>query len=61
LAGLLDVIALMDVLEHLSDPGTMAHCLRLLDRTACSHPDAPVREGTPYDEQTARRDHFSRS
>ena len=30
-AGSLDVIALMDVLEHLPDPAaTMAHCLRLL-------------------------------
>lgn len=30
-AGALDVVALMDVLEHLPDPlGTMRHCLRLL-------------------------------
>jgi 2-polyprenyl-3-methyl-5-hydroxy-6-metoxy-1,4-benzoquinol methylase len=30
-AGSLDVVALMDVMEHLPDPvGTMAHCLKLL-------------------------------
>ena len=41
----LDVIALMDVLEHLPDPvGTMAHCLRLLKPDGITpDPDAAVR------------------
>jgi SAM-dependent methyltransferase len=56
----LDVIALMDVLEHLPDPaGTMSHCLRLLKPDGMLLIQTPrYSEGTSYDELTARRDPF---
>ena len=56
----LDVIALMDVLEHLTDPaGTMAQCLRLLKPDGILLIQTPqFNEGASYDELTARRDPF---
>lgn len=49
--GSLDLIALMDVLEHLPDPaGTMLHCLSLL------RPDGVLMIQTPrYGRQELRR------
>ena len=59
-AASLDVIALMDVLEHLTDPaGTMAHCLRLLKPDGILLIQTPrFDEGASYDELTTRRDPF---
>jgi 2-polyprenyl-3-methyl-5-hydroxy-6-metoxy-1,4-benzoquinol methylase len=59
-SGSLDVIALMDVLEHLTDPaGTMAHCLRLLKPDGMLLIQTPrFDEAASYDELTARRDPF---
>jgi SAM-dependent methyltransferase len=56
----LDVIALMDVLEHLPDPArTMAHCLRLLKPDGMLLIQTPrYIEGTAYDDLLARQDPF---
>ena len=54
----LDVIALMDVLEHLPDPaGTMRHCLRLLKPDGLLLIQTPCYpEGMSYEEMVARSD-----
>ena len=53
--GSLDVIALMDVMEHLPDPiATMGHCLKLLKPDGLLLVQMPdFREGTHYDELIA--------
>jgi hypothetical protein len=56
----LDVIALMDVLEHLSDPvSTMRHCLGLLKPDGVIVIQTPrYPEGKTYAEMTAQNDPF---
>lgn len=56
----LDVIALMDVLEHLSDPeSTMRHCLGLLKPDGILLIQTPCYpEGRTYDEMVAQHDRF---
>lgn len=56
----LDLIALMDVLEHLPDPtGTMQRCLSLLKPDGVLLIQTPrYREGASYDEMDAQRDPF---
>ena len=56
----LDVIALMDVFEHLPDPlGTMRHCLRLLRPDGILIIQTPrYPEGARHDEMVAQRDRF---
>ena len=58
--GSLDVIALMDVLEHLSDPATtMANCLRLLKPGGLLLVQTPqFREGTTYAEMVETNSRF---
>lgn len=58
--GSLDVIALMDVLEHLPDPmGTMAHALALLRPSGFLLIQTPrYPEGTTYQELVSRGDRF---
>src|SRR5215831_3687437 len=52
----LDVIALMDVLEHLHDPvGPMRHCLRLLKPDRILLIETPCyREGSTYEQMVTR-------
>jgi glycosyltransferase involved in cell wall biosynthesis/2-polyprenyl-3-methyl-5-hydroxy-6-metoxy-1,4-benzoquinol methylase/predicted nuclease with TOPRIM domain len=59
-SGSLDVIALMDVLEHLPDPaGTMRHCLNLLKPDGLLIVQTPkYREGRTYHEMAAEKDRF---
>jgi len=56
----LDVIALMDVLEHFRDPvGTMRHCLGLLKPDGILLIQTPrYPEGRSYEEMVARGDRF---
>ena len=56
----LDVIALMDVFEHLPDPlGTMRHCLRLLRPDGILIIQTPrYPEGARHEEMVAQRDRF---
>jgi 2-polyprenyl-3-methyl-5-hydroxy-6-metoxy-1,4-benzoquinol methylase len=56
----LDVIALMDVLEHLPDPvGTMSHGMKLLNDGGIFVVQTPAYpEGTSYEELVARDDYF---
>jgi SAM-dependent methyltransferase len=56
----LDVIALMDVLEHFRDPvGTMRHCLGLLKPDGILLIQTPCYpEARTYDEMVAQRDRF---
>jgi SAM-dependent methyltransferase len=56
----LDVIALMDVLEHLRDPvGTMRHCLSLLKPDGILLIQTPCyAEGRTYEEMIAEGDRF---
>jgi SAM-dependent methyltransferase len=58
--GSLELIALMDVLEHLPDPaGTMRHCLSLLRPDGILMIQTPrYPEGRSYEELVARRDRF---
>lgn len=58
--GSLDVIALMDVLEHLSDPErTMRHCLRLLKPDGILLIQTPCYpEGRGHEDMVAQRDRF---
>lgn len=58
--GSLDVIALMDVLEHLPDPvATMAHCLQLLKPDGILLIQTPqFREGMNYKELVESKDAF---
>jgi SAM-dependent methyltransferase len=58
--GSLDVIALMDVMEHLPDPvATMAHCLKLLKPDGILLIQTPqFREGMKYDELVASNSKF---
>jgi len=56
----LDVIALMDVLEHLPDPvGTMSHGMKLLNDGGIFVVQTPAYpEGVSYEELVARDDYF---
>ena len=56
----LDVIALMDVLEHLPDPmKTMKHCFSLLKQTGIVLVQTPrYDEGKTYEQMKARQDPF---
>ena len=58
--GSLDIIALMDVLEHLPDPvSTMRHCLNLLKPDGVLVIQMPrYPEGKTYDEMVAEGDRF---
>ena len=58
--GSLDVIALMDVLEHLPDPvSTMRHCLRLLKPDGILVIQTPCYpEGRGHEDMVAQRDRF---
>lgn len=58
--GSLDIIALMDVLEHLADPvGTMRHCLRLLKPDGILIIQTPrYPEGKTYDAMATEGDPF---
>jgi 2-polyprenyl-3-methyl-5-hydroxy-6-metoxy-1,4-benzoquinol methylase len=58
--GSLDVIALMDVIEHLPDPvTTMRHCLSLLKPDGILLIQTPqFREGMKYDEMVASKSLF---
>lgn len=59
-AGSLDVIALMDVIEHLPDPvATMRHCLQLLKPDGMLLIQTPqFREGMQYDDLLASKSMF---
>lgn len=59
-AGSLDVIALMDVIEHLPDPAaTMRHCLDLLRPNGILLIQTPqFREGVQYDDLLASKSIF---
>jgi glycosyltransferase involved in cell wall biosynthesis/SAM-dependent methyltransferase/peptidoglycan hydrolase CwlO-like protein len=59
-SGSLDIIALMDVLEHLPDPaGTMRHCLNLLKPDGLLIVQTPkYREGRTHPEMVAEKDRF---
>jgi SAM-dependent methyltransferase len=59
-AGSLDVLALMDVLEHLPDPSqTMGHGLRLMKPDGVVVAQTPAfPEGSRYDDLVARNDPF---
>lgn len=58
--GSLDLIALMDVLEHLPDPvGTMSHCLNLLKPDGILAIQTPcLPEGKTYEDLVAQDDPF---
>jgi glycosyltransferase involved in cell wall biosynthesis/2-polyprenyl-3-methyl-5-hydroxy-6-metoxy-1,4-benzoquinol methylase len=58
--GSIDVIAMMDVLEHLPDPlGTMAHCTKLLKPDGLFLIQTPrFEEGVAHAELVARNDPF---
>jgi SAM-dependent methyltransferase len=58
--GSLDLIALMDVLEHLPDPvGTMRHCLNLLNSGGILVIQTPyLPEGKTYEDLVAQDDPF---
>jgi 2-polyprenyl-3-methyl-5-hydroxy-6-metoxy-1,4-benzoquinol methylase len=58
--GSLDLIALMDVLEHLPDPvGTMRHCLNLLNPDGILVIQTPcLPEGKTYEDLVAQDDSF---
>ena len=58
--GSLDVIALMDVFEHLADPaGTIRHCLGLLKPDGLLIIQTPrYPEGKTYEEMVTQRDGF---
>lgn len=58
--GSLDVVALMDVLEHLPDPAqTMRHCLSLLEPSGVLLVQTPrLPEGKTYQEMVKDRDPF---
>lgn len=57
----LDMIIMMDVLEHLTDPNrTLAHCFHLLKPDGIIVIQTPcLPEGTSYEELAARRDCFT--
>ena len=59
-SGCLDVIVLMDVLEHLPDPvGTMRHCIELLKADGILVIQTPnLPEGKSYEEMLTQGDRF---